>query len=410
MTDWLSSSTHHAWLADHVTHLLAFGRRTAVPGGGAAWLDDCGAPDPTQPLQTWITARMTHVYGLGSLLGIPGCTTVAEAAMAGLVGPLHDDAHGGWHPARGDGGAEAGKTCYDHAFVLLAASTAVQAELPGADDLLGEAGSIFLEYFWDATAGRCLDGWDTAFERSEPYRGINGNMHAVEAMLSVAGVTGEVAWLHRAGQVVDFVIAQAAANGWRIPEHYGADWVPDFGFNQDNPADRFKPFGATVGHAFEWARLIVHLANAPIDVDRVGLTAAAERLFAQAVLDGWRRDGNDGFVYTTDWQGNPVVRDRLHWVVAEAISAAAALHAQTGKGEYASSYQRWWDYTAAYFVDAELGSWRHQLDPENRPSATVWKGKPDLYHVVQLALAPTLPLYPMLATALRDRSRASAAV
>jgi mannose/cellobiose epimerase-like protein (N-acyl-D-glucosamine 2-epimerase family) len=232
-------------------------------------------------------------------------------------------------------------------------------------------------------------------------------MHAVEAMLSVAGLadggtgpTGRSAWLERAERICRFVIAAAERNGWRIPEHYDDRWLPQLDFNRDRPADQFKPYGATVGHALEWSRLLIHLANAPIETDRTSLVAAAVALFDGAVDDGWAPDGAPGFVYTTDWAGVPVVRDRLHWVLAEGINAAAVLHRQTGEARFAECYRRWWDHAATHHIDPATGSWAHQLDEANRPAHTVWAGKPDLYHAFQAALIPTLPLYPMLAAAL----------
>ena len=47
-------------------------------------------------------------------------------------------------------------------------------------------------------------------------------------------------------------------------------------------------------------------------------------------------------------------------------------------------------------------TWRHELDPNNRPSGVTWNGKPDTYHAFQATLFPRLPLTPTLATALRD--------
>ena len=47
----------------------------------------------------------------------------------------------------------------------------------------------------------------------------------------------------------------------------------------------------------------------------------------------------------------------------------------------------------------ERGSWHHELDTSNRPQASVWPGKPDLYHAVQATLIPRLPLAPILASA-----------
>ena len=52
----------------------------------------------------------------------------ATACLEGLQGLLHDDEHGGWFaaidPTTGTPTADGAKACYDHAFVLLAASSA----------------------------------------------------------------------------------------------------------------------------------------------------------------------------------------------------------------------------------------------------------------------------------------------
>src|SRR6202012_1355626 len=125
-------------------------------------------------------------------------------------------------------------------------------------------------------------------------------------------------------------------NDWRIPEHFSDQWVADLEFNRDTPADQFKPYGATVGHSFEWSRLIAQAAGLSNDERR--FMDGARSLFAQGAKDGWARDGKPGFVYTTDWTGTPVVSDRLHWVVAEAIGASAVLEQLTGDETYASSY------------------------------------------------------------------------
>lgn len=398
MRSWLEVSGHRAWLGRHTQDLLAFGRRSPYPGGGAAWLDDDGAPLLEHGVQTWITARTVHVYSLGHLLGIPGCRPVAQAALAGLLGPLHDDVHGGWYPAvAADGTPAPGKTAYAHAFVVLAASSGVVAGLPGADGLLTDALDVLERRFWDETAGRVVDTWDTAFEVLDDYRGINANMHTVEALLAAADVTGERRWLDRAARIGAFAAGAAADHGWRLPEHYAPDWTPLLELNADRPDDPFKPYGATVGHGLEWARLLLHLEAAGAHgADWLG---AARAMFARAVADGWAADGADGFVYTTGWDGTPVVRDRMHWVVAEGINAAAALATRTGDEAYAERYAQWWDYVDRYVVDHRHGSWHHQLAPDNTPAGTVWPGKADLYHAVQATLIPRLPLAPSLATA-----------
>ena len=391
---------HRRWLDTHARHLLDFGRHTADHRGGARWLTDDGSPDLSQPVHTWITARMTHVYSVGSLLGIPGAAPIAELTMAGLLGRLHDDVHGGWFSSVDDHGRpSAGKTCYDHAFVLLAASSAVQAGLPGADDLFAEARETFLQRFWRDDDGLCVDTWDSTFTTVDDYRGINANMHAVEAMLSTASVSGDQVWIAQAERVCRFVATSARAHAWRLPEHYDEAWRPALQLNHDQPRHPFKPYGATVGHGLEWARLLLH-AEAALGVADDELFDAAEKMFSRAVSDGWSVDGAPGFVYTTNWEGTPVVRDRMHWVTGEAISAAAALHHRTSNATYATWYEQWWNYADTYLIDHAGGSWRHELNTSNEAADGVWTGKPDIYHVLQTTLIPRLPLYPMIATAI----------
>jgi sulfoquinovose isomerase len=304
------------------------------------------------------------------------------------------------------------KSAYAHAFVVLAGSTGTVAGVEGAPELLQDALGVLSDRFWEPDAGMHADESDGAWTRLEPYRGVNANMHAVEALLAATDATGDPQWVERAHGIARRVVGWAAANEWRIPEHFDADWAPQPELNRDRPDDQFKPYGATPGHGLEWSRLLLQveatlaaLPGAPLagpaDGDR-DLTGAARALYGRAVTDGWAADGAPGFVYTTDWDGAPVVRTRMHWVVAEAIGAAAALHRATGEPVYAADYARWWDYAAEHLLDLRRGSWHHELSPTNTPSAEVWPGKPDLYHAFQATLLPVLPLTPGLAVAVRD--------
>jgi mannose/cellobiose epimerase-like protein (N-acyl-D-glucosamine 2-epimerase family) len=191
----------------------------------------------------------------------------------------------------------------------------------------------------------------------------------------------------------------AGGHDWRLPEHFDPDWRPLLDYHRDRPDDPFRPYGATVGHAFEWARLALHL-DAATGGDDDQLRSDAESLFERAVADGWQVDGAPGFVYTTDWDGIPVVRQRLHWVLCEALAAAAALHRATGDEHYGDLHRTWWAHAESCFVDRDRGSCHHELDARNRPAAGVWSGKPDLYHALQAVLVPRAPLAPSLATAI----------
>ncbi len=422
MTPWTDRPTHLRWLEAHAVDLLTFGRGTVPDARGGRWLTDDGSVDASQPVFTWLTARSAHVFALGSLLGVPGTRPLAERAISALRTHLHDDDHGGWYASVDPQGVpDTTKSAYAHAFVLLAASTGTVAGIDGAAELLPDALDVLSDRFWEPAAGMHADEWDGAWTTLDPYRGVNANMHSVEALLAATDATGDPRWAQRALTIAERVVGWAQGQEWRIPEHFDAGWTPQPHLNRDRPDDQFKPYGATPGHGLEWSRLLLQLdatlagapAGAPVDRgpdrrpdrgadDAVDLTAAAAALYDRAVRDGWASDGAPGFVYTTDWDGTPVVRTRMHWVTAEAIGAAAALHQATGDAGYAEDYARWWDYAAEHLLDREHGSWHHELDPSNVPSATVWPGKPDLYHAFQAALLPALPLAPGLAVALRD--------
>lgn len=400
-TTWVDLPTHRRWLLDELDRLLAFAETAVHPDGGFAWLDASGSPLFERGVETWITCRMTHVFSLAHLLGRPGAARLADHGLAGLDGPLRDAQYGGWFA--GTGAQAQQKEAYAHAFVVLACSSATAARRPGAAELLTEALAVMETRFWQPEEGLVAEIWDRSWTDLEDYRGVNANMHCVEAFLAAADVTGEVRWRDRAHQIVTRIVhGFARGNDWRLPEHFDAGWqqLPDY--NRDQPDHPFRPYGVTIGHLLEWARLALHLRAALGDQAPGWLLDDAAALFDRAVSDGWDVDGAEGFVYTTDWDGTPVVRERLHWVVTEAVAAAAVLHRVTGRPEYERWYRTWWDHAAALLIDREEGSWHHQLDRGNRPSESVWEGKPDVYHAVQATLIPMLPLAPTLATALRQ--------
>jgi mannose/cellobiose epimerase-like protein (N-acyl-D-glucosamine 2-epimerase family) len=401
---WLTNPAHLRWLETESDRLLLFSRASRHPSGGFAWLNDAGEPDLDRPVELWITCRMTHVFALGALMGRPGCLPLVEHGVRALTGRFHDDVNSGWYASVSeDGPVSRGKTAYEHAFVVLAASSAVTAGATGAPGLLDEALEVLTARFWDADHGMVVEEWDETWSTLDGYRGVNANMHTVEALLAAADATGDRRLLGRALRIVTRVVHELApAHHWRIPEHFTADWTPLLEYNADSPAHPFRPYGATVGHWLEWSRLVLHLRAALGRSAPEWMLDDAHSLFDAAVREGWSVDGADGFVYTVDWEGRPVVRERMHWVAAEATAAAAALHTETKDPSYDAWYQTWWDHIADVFIAERLGSWRHELDASNRLSGVVWTGKPDTYHALQATLVPRLPLTPGIATALRD--------
>lgn len=389
------------WLRAEARRLVDFARAARHPEGGFGWLDSSGDLDSGHPVELWVTSRMTHVFALGDLLGEPGCAPLVDHGIRALEGRLRDMRHGGWFAAvDADGPLETSKEAYGHAFVVLAASSAAVSGHPRAATLLDDALATIDRHFWSETQGMVLDRFDESFTAAEPYRGVNANMHTVEAFLAASDVTRDPAWRIRALRITERVIDFAQASNWRIPEHYDEKWTPLLDYNESAKADQFRPYGATPGHGLEWARLALNLRAALSGDAPNWLLPAAQELFARAVGDGWQDNGAPGFVYTTDWDGTPVIKHRLHWVAAEATATAAALYEATGEERYAAWYRRWWSYIQRFMADPNGGSWWHELDEMNNPSQTIWPGKPDVYHALQAALVPQLPLAPTFASAL----------
>ena len=388
----INTAENREFLKELRDSLLYFGHKFPSPEGGAYYLGDDGTPWKDRPRETWITCRMAHVYSMGELIGHEGSGELVDSALRGLNGELHDNANGGWYAGRSsEGTILPTKQCYAHAFVILASSSAYLAKREGAEELLKEAIEVYDKYFWNEEEGLAADTWDTEFKNLSDYRGINANMHTVEAFLAASDVLKDDKYRIRAGCIIDHVIGWARDNSWRIPEHFTKEWKPDLDCNKEKPDDQFKPYGATPGHGIEWARLIVQWDLSTYGDDKA-LTEpyidAAEELYCRAVADAWNADGAPGLCYTTDWDGKPVVHDRMHWTLAEAINTSAVLYRVTGKDKYASDYAMFMEYLDESVVDHVNGSWFHQMDKDNKVIGTVWPGKSDLYHAVQATLIP----------------------
>ena len=417
---WFGAPEHNRWLAAETHALLRFARAARVPAG-FGWIGEDGRVDTSHPVELWITGRMTFAFSLGTLMGIPGCRRYSDHGVRTLSRVMRDTEHGGWHSAvgheldaKGRGvpvDPDGRKECYQHAFVLLAAATATAADRPGAHELLRDAMAVQNRYWWDEGYGLPIESYAHDFTDPEDYRGINAAMHTVEAYLVTADVTGDTKWLQRAVQIIDFgVNRQARANGWRLPEHYDTSWRPRPDYNADRPAHPFRPYGVTPGHGLEWSRLVVQ-ARAALAAHGLPvpdwLLPAAEELFNRARTDGWFVDGAPGFVYTTDFAGRPIVGERMHWVAAEGVSAAAAIRralldagsAPDAVAGYGRWYREWLDYCAQYLIEAP-GVWTHELDAANRPSTRTWAGHPDVYHALQATLMSRLPVWPAMGPAL----------
>ncbi|QRV02211.1 AGE family epimerase/isomerase [Arcanobacterium phocisimile] len=417
--------TTQSWLAQEFHALVDFARRSRCEHGFST-LDADGEADRAAGLQLWINCRMTHVFCLATLNGDESARAFAQHGIDCLRHYFYDEQHGGFFTTLrydtdeplGDNGER--KAAYAHAFVLLAASSGIQAGLTGAQELYDLALTAHETYFWEPEYGLARESWNRDFTETEDYRGANANMHTLEASLAAWDATSDVRWLEKSASILSFVLGEAEKIGWRIPEHFDSSWqlLPDF--NRDQPADPFRPFGLTPGHGIEWARLTLHFwaANNRLAGDIAPelhefvehLPQAAYSLFTTALADGWDADGAPGIVYTTDFDGEPVVHERMHWTVCEGLGAAAAFATyaeHAGDSDLRAEMQLWFDtfldYAKEYLIETP-GRWIHELDRTNTPSGITWPGKPDVYHAAQCVLMPKLDLTPCFAGALAHKS------
>ncbi|AJE46372.1 AGE family epimerase/isomerase [Celeribacter indicus] len=370
-----------ARLRRDATAQLAFFRNSLRPDGQLAALTRDGAPvDGPQELIT--TARLVHSYALGHLAGAADCWPMIEAGMQALWHGHRDAEHGGYlWSFDANGPVLSDKLAYGHMFVLLAAASAEAAGHPDALRLREDVTKVITRHFWDEDAGLMRDEFRRDWTVFSDYRGMNANMHGVEAHLSAFEVTGAPLYLERAGRILSFFVDEiGAANDWRLPEHYHADWSVDRGY-AGNPM--FRPAGTTPGHSFELGRLLIQhwdLAGRP----EGHALRNARALIETGLGDAWLPSG--GFAYTLNFDGSVRVADRYWWPVTEAIGAVATLLKLGGTQGDLHWYRRLWDTAFDLFVDEEDGGWVPEVDENGRQRERQFIGKPDIYHSLQAIL------------------------
>lgn len=401
----MQSKEHLEFLKEHASGILKFGTGSLLKQGGYGILDENGGLS-SAALDTLQNTRMTYCFSLATLTDSQ-YATFADHGVKALISTIQDHDNGGWFYSIGGTASGCRKQAYIHAFVALAAATASIAKRKNASVLLEAVVDVIETRFWSEEEGAMLESYDQDWTNLEEYRGANSNMHSVEAFLALAAATKDTKWLKRALKIVERVIhTHAANNNFRVIEHFDENWNPVKDYNAENKGDQFRPYGVTPGHGFEWSRLLISLET---ELKKTGIPAPgwllsdAVSLFDSAFSFGWAADGNPGIVYTIDFNGTPVILDRMHWVAAEAVSAAIVLYKRTDEEKYEGQYKLLWNYISCYMIDSEKGSWHHNLDENNQPTNRIWSGKPDIYHILQCLLLPGIPIYGSLAAGLNDK-------
>ena len=402
---WRNRPYHRQWLLAEANKLFDFFQNRAFnPKGGFFDLDAAGQPlSPENPVRgIHSTARMVHCFAIGSLLGRPGSDAIVDHGIQYLWNNHRDAQRGGYFWAVDDNGPSDNgrKQAYGHAFALLAASSAKLTGHPLADKLLADVTEVIETKFWEARHGAIAEEFNADWTPISPYHGQNSNMHMTEALMAAFEATGERSYLDKANSIADLIIRRRAGeNGFRVAEHFDADWTLDKGYLGDQ---MFRPPGTTPGHWLEWSRLILQLwvlGGKRHD----WMPGAAEQLFAQAIALGWDK-AQGGFFYNLDWNDQPDMRYKLWWPASEGAAAAAFLIEHRPSAFHETWYRNIWDVVARHFLDETHGGWHEQLSEDMLPSYSLFKGKGDIYHALQACL---IPLYPATGSITRGVIEAS---
>lgn len=384
---WLDAPGHRAFLIRDAHHALDFFDASPRDDGGFHTLDSAGRPLPDGLQELHTTTRLVHSYALAGIAGRPDRAGIVDRGMDYLWRGHRDADHGGYAWSCDQARiADGTKLAYGHVFVLLAASSAAMAGHPDAGRLLADISELLDRHFWDPQAGLFRDEFTRDWQPFSDYRGMNANMHGVEALLTAFEATGERDYLRRAGRILDFFVSRTArVEDWRIPEHYSADWQPDRAY-AGNPM--FRPAGTTPGHSFEMARLHLHhwdLAGRPGN----DAPAEARALVETALADAWSDHG--GLAYTLHFGGAVDNPTRFWWPVTEAIGALAALAKLEPREDDEKWYRRLWRFADTRLIDHEAGGWFPEADTGCGPATGQFSGKPDIYHALQADLFALTP-------------------
>jgi sulfoquinovose isomerase len=173
------------------------------------------------------------------------------------------------------------------------------------------------------------------------------HMHAVEALTAATDATGDESLRERALGIArrvahDFAAPPPLADPPSTTTPSGDRSWSTTPPARTTPSSRMGPPWAT---GWEWSRLAAAApAGGAGPMTRPTGWQIRHRPVRAAAADGWAVDGADGFVYTTGWDGQPVVRDRMRWVLAEGFAAAAGpLPADHGR-RYAKLAATWSAY------------------------------------------------------------------
>jgi mannose/cellobiose epimerase-like protein (N-acyl-D-glucosamine 2-epimerase family) len=317
-------------------------------GGFIDRLDIEGRADRAAPRRVRVQARQIYCFAKAAQMG--WYPEGREIALKGLdyllVKAKSPDGRPGFVHLLDPAGAIANsmRDTYDHAFVLLALSTAYQ--LDNDAQIRDEIESLLA--FLDTALRSPHGGFIEAIPATLPRR-QNPHMHLLEAMIATFDATGDPAYQSRAGELFGLFIANLYDPRRQIlGEYFEEDW------------SKIEPVCVEPGHQAEWVWLLKgfeRITNCPTARHRAGLLASALRYRDDAtgcLLDEGNADGSIRKSTRRLWPQTEIVKAWLAQLEAGEQGAA-----DEARNALVRLYRH-------YLCHPVRGGWYDQFDRDSR--------------------------------------------
>ena len=340
--------------------------RDDLHGGFFDQLSEDGIPVADAPKTTLVQARLlftlSHLY---QLKRDPRFLEAAHQAHVFLSRHLQDAERGGYvYAVNRDGSAMAQpenqiKRSYDQAFVLLALVTYGRVAPSTQITQQTQACWSFIDTHLTEPATGALFEDDTGLPPADgtaPLRAQNPHMHLFEATVQAFEMTGDPAWLQRAGAIRAVVTRHFFdAQTGTIREFCGPALLPATG-----EAGALRE----IGHQCEWAWLLHRYARLGGDASALGM---ADALMRFAGRHGFQTQGPmAGAAYDAVYPDGRIMADTmLLWPQTEAAKAYTARFEQTGHDDDADRAHSLALLVFQHYF-AGRAAWRNQVDTTGR--------------------------------------------
>lgn len=335
-------------------------------GGFVEKLDLKGAPDKEANRRVRVHARQIFSFSKAIQIGWPEeriARNLVDAGIEYLDDKLRHPS-GGWvHRVAPDGSPlDTKRDLYDHAFIILAGSTAFKATgsrraLKISDDAI--------DFIDNELKDHQYGGWFEGTPATLPRR-ANPHMHLLEAMLAYHDATECKKALSRAAEIVRlFETRFFNASNDIMAELFSEDWQ----LTTSPSETRFEP-----GHHYEWAALLYKYEQ----VTGHDTLSWRRRLILRANKTGI--NPITGFPYNSlradDQITNP--NSRL-WPALEKFRANIT---HPGLSPVTCTERQFRDISNAYLNNGLSGGWFDEIDADGKPIAKAVPASM-LYHVIK---------------------------